>query len=444
MLGRRSAARRETSSPTHTSRRGAATAGRRRLCRRRRRKRPRIASPRSPTPSRGDLSRGDPARAAAAAHRRRAGGRLQPIPPQRERRLLARDRERPARTAAGRRAGAASNSRTCPRSRAPRATSATSSSRPTTASNRRRARRRRGKPLRSRRPDACAWSGFSPTARVPSAGRDGRRRDRSGRGTRARARTRDIAGWVARRLRGGADGGAPDPAAERHDGALRPHRRRPRRSRSPRRARARGRENARRGAGSATLSPRKFWSASADGSLVYFTSKAALTKESYTGVEPTSGSEPRENPGNDLYRYDVDTQRADRSDGGRRKRSRRSKRRERPGRGRSVGRRLVRLLRRRGQAGRTGGESDDREAQPLRLARNRPQARAPSGSSPRSARRPTAKKKNRTKKKTSKRCGSGRDSTIAATSPTGPAVRSRHRPMSRPTDVTWPSCRPSR
>jgi hypothetical protein len=54
--------------------------------------------------------------------------------------------------------------------------------------------------------------------------------------------------------------------------------------------------------------PAQFWAASADGSSVYFTSKAALTKESYTGVEPSSGPEPRENPGNDLYRYDPATQ----------------------------------------------------------------------------------------------------------------------------------------
>ncbi len=60
-------------------------------------------------------------------------------------------------------------------------------------------------------------------------------------------------------------------------------------------------------AGVCNAEPAQFWSASADGSVVYFTSRAALTKESYTGVEPTSGLEPRENPGNDLYRYDVDT-----------------------------------------------------------------------------------------------------------------------------------------
>lgn len=53
--------------------------------------------------------------------------------------------------------------------------------------------------------------------------------------------------------------------------------------------------------------PAKFWAASASGSFVYFTSTAALTTESYTGVEPTSGVAPRANPGNDLYRYDADT-----------------------------------------------------------------------------------------------------------------------------------------
>jgi hypothetical protein len=42
----------------------------------------------------------------------------------------------------------------------------------------------------------------------------------------------------------------------------------------------------------------QFWAASADGSVVYFTSKAALTKTSHTGPEPA-------NPGEDLYRYEV-------------------------------------------------------------------------------------------------------------------------------------------
>ncbi len=50
--------------------------------------------------------------------------------------------------------------------------------------------------------------------------------------------------------------------------------------------------------------PAKFWAASEDGSIVYFTSKAALTKQSRTGPE---GGEPHENPGNDLYRYDLNT-----------------------------------------------------------------------------------------------------------------------------------------
>jgi hypothetical protein len=44
--------------------------------------------------------------------------------------------------------------------------------------------------------------------------------------------------------------------------------------------------------------PAQFWAASTDGSAVYFTSKAALTRDSYTGAEP-------ENPGDDLYRYGV-------------------------------------------------------------------------------------------------------------------------------------------
>ena len=48
----------------------------------------------------------------------------------------------------------------------------------------------------------------------------------------------------------------------------------------------------------------RFWAASDDGSLVYFTSKAALTKESNTGSEGASGEE---DAGNDLYRYDAET-----------------------------------------------------------------------------------------------------------------------------------------
>jgi hypothetical protein len=51
----------------------------------------------------------------------------------------------------------------------------------------------------------------------------------------------------------------------------------------------------------------ELWSASTDGSVVYFTSKAALTRQSYTGPEPNTGPEPPEPPGNDLYRYDVET-----------------------------------------------------------------------------------------------------------------------------------------
>jgi hypothetical protein len=48
----------------------------------------------------------------------------------------------------------------------------------------------------------------------------------------------------------------------------------------------------------------RFWAASDDGSFVYFTSKAALTKESNTGPEEASGEE---DAGNDLYRYDGET-----------------------------------------------------------------------------------------------------------------------------------------
>jgi hypothetical protein len=52
--------------------------------------------------------------------------------------------------------------------------------------------------------------------------------------------------------------------------------------------------------------PAQFWGASADGAFVYFTSKAALTKQSFTGVE-ASEPKPPENPGNDLYRYSIAT-----------------------------------------------------------------------------------------------------------------------------------------
>ena len=75
--------------------------------------------------------------------------------------------------------------------------------------------------------------------------------------------------------------------------------------------------------------PAQFWAASADGSIVFFTSKAALAKESYTGKEALSKVEEeeeqkeveeeergeieegtrrkRKQPGNDLYMYGVDT-----------------------------------------------------------------------------------------------------------------------------------------
>ncbi|MDR3637867.1 MAG: hypothetical protein P4L84_28940 [Isosphaeraceae bacterium] len=48
--------------------------------------------------------------------------------------------------------------------------------------------------------------------------------------------------------------------------------------------------------------PAQFWGASTGGSVVFFTSKAALTKGSYTGTEGGA-----ENPGNDLYRFNVGT-----------------------------------------------------------------------------------------------------------------------------------------
>lgn len=50
--------------------------------------------------------------------------------------------------------------------------------------------------------------------------------------------------------------------------------------------------------------PAQFWAASADGSLVYFTSPAALTRESFTGTESISGAQR-----SDLYRYDFHTNR---------------------------------------------------------------------------------------------------------------------------------------
>jgi hypothetical protein len=57
-------------------------------------------------------------------------------------------------------------------------------------------------------------------------------------------------------------------------------------------------------AGSCDPAAARYWAASADGSVVYFTSKAALTKDSYTGPEESAATE---DPGNDLYRYDLDT-----------------------------------------------------------------------------------------------------------------------------------------
>jgi hypothetical protein len=60
--------------------------------------------------------------------------------------------------------------------------------------------------------------------------------------------------------------------------------------------------------------PAQLRAASADGSLVYFTSRAALTKDSYTGPEEQAQEEEEQEeqedgiaPRGDLYRYDVDT-----------------------------------------------------------------------------------------------------------------------------------------
>ena len=59
--------------------------------------------------------------------------------------------------------------------------------------------------------------------------------------------------------------------------------------------------------------PAEFWDATEDGSAVYFTSKAALTRESNTGPEERSEAEEEEEEetgepiGDDLYRYDVAT-----------------------------------------------------------------------------------------------------------------------------------------
>ncbi len=103
-----------------------------------------------------------------------------------------------------------------------------------------------------------------------------------------------------------ADGGGPDPAQEgmtelydRVDGSSTVEVSAPAIGAQPGSCETEG--------GVCNAEPAQFWAASADGSFVYFTSKAALTKESFTGAEPTSGPEPRENPGNDLYRYDLDT-----------------------------------------------------------------------------------------------------------------------------------------
>jgi hypothetical protein len=94
-----------------------------------------------------------------------------------------------------------------------------------------------------------------------------------------------------------ADGGAPDPQQQgdtelydRIDGAETDEVSAPASGAQPSKCETEG--------GLCHPQPAQFWAASANGSVVYFTSKAALTKESHTGAEPT-------NPGNDLYRYEV-------------------------------------------------------------------------------------------------------------------------------------------
>jgi hypothetical protein len=97
-----------------------------------------------------------------------------------------------------------------------------------------------------------------------------------------------------------ADGGAPDPAQagdsqiyDRLEGASSVEISAPATGAEPSRCETSG--------GICNPEPARFWAASADGSVVFFTSKASLTKRSYTGTEAVSV----ENPGNDLYRYDV-------------------------------------------------------------------------------------------------------------------------------------------
>jgi hypothetical protein len=94
-----------------------------------------------------------------------------------------------------------------------------------------------------------------------------------------------------------ADGGAPDPQQQgdtelydRIDGAETVEVSAPASGAQPSKCETEG--------GLCDPQPAQFWTASANGSVVYFTSKAALTRESHTGAEPA-------NPGNDLYRYEV-------------------------------------------------------------------------------------------------------------------------------------------
>ena len=110
-----------------------------------------------------------------------------------------------------------------------------------------------------------------------------------------------------------ADGGAPDPQQagitelyDRIDGSSTVEISAPAPGAQPSKCETKG--------GLCAAQPAHFRAASADGSLVYFTSRAALTKDSYTGPEEASEEEQEEEPeeggeetGGDLYRYDLAT-----------------------------------------------------------------------------------------------------------------------------------------
>jgi hypothetical protein len=101
-----------------------------------------------------------------------------------------------------------------------------------------------------------------------------------------------------------ADSGPPDPQQmdrtelyDRIDGSSTVEVSAPARGAEPSRCETRG--------GLCEPGSARFWAASEDGSVVLFTSKAALTKDAYTGNEREL-DESGEAAGNDLYRYDVE------------------------------------------------------------------------------------------------------------------------------------------